>query len=121
MDDEVRANPEHCRLQRQPQHLRDSRRDPRRVAHAPVAREVGLIDGIPAPREMRDHAHGHQSLGVSPARFNHGIARLRASLAVVLVGLSVSHSVKIVRRIRMKAPIVAVMPIQKWKTKQIPR
>ena len=36
-----------------------------------------------------------------------------ASLAAVLVGLSVSRSVRIVRRIKMTAPIVAVMPIQK--------
>src|SRR5262245_48716749 len=77
MDDEVGSHSEHCRLQRQPQHLRDRAEAARRVARTSVAREVGLIEGIPAPREMRDHAHGQQGFGVAPAPFDHGIARLR--------------------------------------------
>ena len=44
-----------------------------------------------------------------------------ASLAAVIVGLRESHSVKMVRMTKINAPTVAVMPIQKWKAKQMPR
>ena len=49
------------------------------------------------------------------------VVRDWASWAAVRVGLSTSHSVSTVRTIRTKAPIVAVIPIQKWKAKQMPR
>ena len=77
MDDEVRANPEHGRLQRQPQHLRDCAEAARRVARTPVAREIGLIDGFQRPVRCGTMPMVDQSFGVAPARFNHGIARLR--------------------------------------------
>ena len=74
MDDKVGANPEHGGLQHQPQDLGDCAEAPGRVTRAPVARKIFLIDPAPAPGEMRDHAHGDQSLGIAPARLDHRIA-----------------------------------------------
>ena len=120
MDDEVGANSEHGRLQHQPQDLGDCAKASGGVARAPVARKIIRLTLLQRPMRcgtmpMATRASELRRLDSSM------VLRDCASLAAVFVGLSTSHSVRMVRMTKMNAPIVAVMPIQKWKAKQIPR
>ena len=90
------------------------------VRDALLLREDPAVGLAPDASDPSGHAHGIDDLGVALAGAGHGAARLQGAHELRLVR-RVRTSVSRVRQTRTTAPSSAVMPIQKWKAKQMVR